>query len=1032
LRVEPVPFAPSYLSRPAILASLLLAGCNAGDGLLLPGDGVPAAIRVVRGNDQSGRVGDTLADPLVARVTDSQGRVLQGVEVAFEFTDAGPGADIEPATGTTNASGEADARVRLGTRMGPQVGQVRVVVGEGAEEPKASFTVRALSENANGIAAVSGDNQSGPAGSVLANPLVVQVTDAFGNPISGVPIDWTAEGGGSVSQASVTTDDEGRASVQRTLGPTAGPQTTLATSEGLAGSPVTFTHTATAGNAAGLSIVSGNNQTAEVGTRLPADLVVRLVDGDGNPVPNTAVTWVVSTGEGSVTPENGMTDGAGRSSAQWTLGPNPGENRVDAVVSGVGFVTFTATGTRVGLAPTVTTITNDTPDPSIAGTAFAVHFQVTAQGVTPSGSVTVTVTDGTPTCTGTLQNGRGSCLLQLNQTGDRTLRAAYSGAPGLGASADNEPHRVVPRPSDNRTPDADYNWHCEGLTCQFTDASRDPDGDITSWSWDFGGTGSSRLEDPSHTFPGPGEYQVTLTVTDNGGATDQSTAGVEVEAPPPPPPGGTTTTITGDGPDPSDPGVRITVSFTVSASSGTPTGTVEVRDQNGGGCNGSVQSGSCSYTPNGFGTRTITATYKGNSNFTGSSDTEDHTVTTPPPPPGGTTTTITGDGPDPSDPGAAITVSFTVSASSGTPTGTVEVRDQNGGGCDGSAPSGSCSYVPNGFGTRTITATYQGGPNFTGSADTEDHTVTTPPAGTTTTITGDGPDPSDPGVPITVTFSVSSSAGTPTGTVQVRDQNGGGCDGSAPSGSCSYTPNGFGTRTIIATYQGSPSFTESADTEDHTVTTPPAGTTTTITNDLPDPSIQNVPFTVSFTVSSGSGTPGGDVTVSDGTDSCTGTLDGSGSGSCSLTLTTVGGRTLTATYPGNASFALSSDTEPHQVDAPPPPPNTAPSFNLKNSDLSANMGEARTEEGWAENISPGPSSESGQTVAFLVSANNLDLFSVPPAISPAGTLTFTTAGGEGDSVVSVQLQDNGGTANGGQDTSAEQTFTIHISGGGGG
>jgi large repetitive protein len=929
-----VPFTPSSFSRPAILASLLLAGCNAGDGLLLPGDGVPAAVRVVRGNDQSGRVGDTLADPLVARVTDSQGRVLQGVDVAFEFTDAGPGADIEPATATTNASGEADARVRLGTRMGPQVGQVRVMAAEGADEPKASFTVRALSENADGIAAVSGDEQSGPAGSVLPSPLVVQVTDAFGNPISGVPIDWTAEGGGSVSQASVTTNDQGRASVQRTLGPTAGPQTTLATSEGLAGSPVTFTHTATAGNAAGLSIVSGNNQTAEVGTRLPADLVILLVDGDGNAVPNTAVTWVVGTGEGSVTPENGITDGAGRSSAQWTLGPNPGENRVDAVVSGVGVVTFIATGTRVGLAPTVTTITNDTPDPSVAGTSFRVEFQVTAERVTPTGTVTVTVSDGTPNCTGTLQNGRGSCELQLNQTGDRTLRAAYSGAPGLGASTDNEPHRVITRPSQNRTPDADYNWHCEGLTCQFTDASRDPDGNIASWNWDFGGTGSSRLEDPSHTFPGPGEYQVTLTVTDNGGATDQSSAGVEVEAPPPPPPGGTTTTITGDGPDPSGPGARITVSFTVSASSGTPTGAVEVRDQNGGGCNGSVQSGSCSYTPNGVGTRTITATYQGNSNFTGSSDTEEHTVTTPPPPPGGTTTTITGDGPDPSDPGVEITVSFTVTSPSGTPTGTVEVRDQNGGGCDGSAPSGSCSYTPNGFGTRTITATYVGNSSFTGSADTEDHTITTPPAGTTTTITGDSDDPSDPGVAITVSFTVTSPSGTPTGTVQVTDGIGGGCSGNAPSDSCSYVPSGSGTRTITATYAGSSSFSESSDTEDHTVNEPP-------------------------------------------------------------------------------------------------PPNTAPSFNLKNSDLSANMGETRTEDGWAENINPGPSSESGQTVVFLVSATNLDLFSVPPEISPAGTLTFTTAGGEGDSVVSVKLQDNGGTANGGADTSAPQTFTIHISGGGG-
>ena len=50
------------------------------------------------------------------------------------------------------------------------------------------------------------------------------VTDAFGNPISGVAISWTVEGGGTVSEATVNTDSEGRASVERQLGPAAGPQ----------------------------------------------------------------------------------------------------------------------------------------------------------------------------------------------------------------------------------------------------------------------------------------------------------------------------------------------------------------------------------------------------------------------------------------------------------------------------------------------------------------------------------------------------------------------------------------------------------------------------------------------------------------------------------------------------------------------------------------------------------------------------------------------------------------------------------------
>jgi hypothetical protein len=53
---------------------------------------------------------------------------------------------------------------------------------------------------------------------------------------------------------------------------------------------------------------------------------------------------------------------------------------------------------------------------------------------------------------------------------------------------------------------------------------------------------------------------------------------------------------------------------------------------------------------------------------------------------------------------------------------------------------------------------------------------------------------------------------------------------------------------------------------------------------------------------------------------------------------------------------------------------------------------------------------------------------VPPAIDPSGTLTYTPApNANGAAVVTVYLQDNGGNANDGQDTSAPQTFTITIS-----
>ncbi len=88
----------------------------------------------------------------------------------------------------------------------------------------------------------------------------------------------------------------------------------------------------------------------------------------------------------------------------------------------------------------------------------------------------------------------------------------------------------------------------------------------------------------------------------------------------------------------------------------------------------------------------------------------------------------------------------------------------------------------------------------------------------------------------------------------------------------------------------------------------------------------------------------------------------------------------------------------------------------------------QTVVGWATNISPGPTAdEAGQAVNFIVNSTSTALFSVPPAVAPDGTLTYTTApGATGSVTVTVQAHDSGGTANGGVDTSAPQTFTITV------
>src|SRR5829696_2590497 len=111
------------------------------------------------------------------------------------------------------------------------------------------------------------------------------------------------------------------------------------------------------------------------------------------------------------------------------------------------------------------------------------------------------------------------------------------------------------------------------------------------------------------------------------------------------------------------------------------------------------------------------------------------------------------------------------------------------------------------------------------------------------------------------------------------------------------------------------------------------------------------------------------------------------------------------------------------------PVNDPPSFTAGGDQTVLEDSGAQTFPNWATAISAGPGDEAGQTVSFVLTNDNPALFSSQPAISPSGTLTFTPATNAfGTATVTVFAQDNGGMANGGDDTSDTQTFTITVTG----
>jgi hypothetical protein len=558
---------------------------------------------------------------------------------------------------------------------------------------------------------------------------------------------------------------------------------------------------------------------------------------------------------------------------------------------------------------TTTTITADNPDPSTPGQSVAVSATVSGSGTSPTGTVAITGAD--TNCTITLSSGSGSCNVSFSTAGSKTLMATYSGDGNYAVSSGTAIHTVSTGATSSTTtitidaPDPSTPGQSVAVSVTVSGTGITPTGTVAITGADTNCTItlSSGNGSCSVVFTTAGARLLTATYSgDANYAGSSSTASHTVST------GtvSTTTTINFDTPDPSNPGQWVAVSVTVSGAGGTPSGMVTITgaDTN---CTITLAggSGSCNVVFTIAGARGLTATYSGDANYAGSSDTASHTVSK-----GSSTTTITADTPDPSAPGQTVAVSVTVSGAGAAPTGTVTITGVytnctitlSGG-------IGSCNVVFNTAGTETLTATYNGDANYAGSLGSESHSVK---YATTTTITTDTPDPSTAGGSVAVSVTVIGGGGSPSGTVVIT-----GADTNCTitlvggSGSCAVVFSAIGTYTLTATYNGDAYYLVSQDTESHTVSQGPSSTTT-ITAVFPVASAAGGTVTVSVTVSGAGPTPTGTVTISGADAPCIITLVG-GSGSCNVVFSAPGTFTLTATYSGDLNYAGSSDTESHTV-----------------------------------------------------------------------------------------------------------------------
>ena len=292
-----------------------------------------AHLTVLSGNAQSARVGNPFAATLVLQLTDTYGNGVPGANVTFTAPSSGASALLGDSSEISDAQGQVSTSASANTLTGTY----SIIASVGGMS--ATWTLTNSAAPAANLAVRTGDNQSVALNSALAGPLVVQVTDTYGNPTANVSVSFTPPSSGASlvstpTPFTTTTNVGGLAGFLGSANGTLGTYSVAAAAAGVTPT-VAFTVSNVASGSLSLTKISGDNQSTQVATSFAQPLVLQVHDAANNPIAGAPVTFAAASMDVRLSTPSASSDANGLVRVNVSAPTYPGPLQVYAAIAGV-------------------------------------------------------------------------------------------------------------------------------------------------------------------------------------------------------------------------------------------------------------------------------------------------------------------------------------------------------------------------------------------------------------------------------------------------------------------------------------------------------------------------------------------------------------------------------------------------------------------------------------------------------------------------------------------------------------------------